>query len=153
MQRSVQNRWFLQTQTHDEIPHLESTETTDGKKINRRLTDISRRNTVSTSLMLSDVNISKDKGAENSAHNGFPSLSAPHWKAQTEEINPLSYLLLQNRGITNDMNYQRSLPDSDTSREVIRGEINVPCFVRNEIFMIYVCGGYQGTAKRLGSLC
>ncbi|KAJ6668622.1 hypothetical protein lerEdw1_012104 [Lerista edwardsae] len=151
MQRPVQNRWFLQMQTRDEIPHLESTETTDGEKINRRLTDTSR-NTVSSSLVLSDINTSKEKGAENSAHNGFPSLSAHHWKAQTEEINPLSALLLQNQGITNNMNYQFSLPDNDTSREVIRGQINMPCSVRKKIFMIYVCGGYQDSEGERNAL-
>lgn len=142
------NSWLLQT--CDEIPHFENTESTEEKKINKRLTDTSR-NIQLNSLGLSEVNISsKGKGADKGAHTRSSSLTESLWKSGTEEINPLRFFLLQNQGITrNSRDHQHRQEDSDTSRTVIRGQINVPCSVRKKIFMIYICGGYQGTVKRL----
>ncbi|XP_053110680.1 uncharacterized protein LOC128326880 isoform X3 [Hemicordylus capensis] len=152
-QRSMHtNRWLLQAQTNDEIPHLENTKTTDETEINRRIMDLSR-STLLSSPGLSDINGSKDKGADRADYNGFLSLTAPQQQVHTEKIKPFHALLLQNKRITNDIRYyQHSPPDGDMSRAVIRGQINLPCSSISKIFMIYICGGFQDSEVERNAL-
>lgn len=143
-QRSVPTtRWLHQTQAGD---YSENMETSDEKKILRRVNYLSRR-TLSVSLTLPDVNTSKDKGAGRAASHGS------HLTDVAENIKPSRALLLENwRTTTLAGHYQHSSPDYDTNQAVIRGPINLPCLIHKRIFTIYVCGGYQGTARRTGSL-
>ncbi|KAH0616128.1 hypothetical protein JD844_027012 [Phrynosoma platyrhinos] len=143
-------KWLLQTQTNGEIPHSE--ETTDEKKINRRITDLSG-SMLLCSLGLSDVNVSKDKEADRAVQNGASSLTVPYLKTQMEEIKSFSALSLKKRGTTNDTRcYQGNLPDGDTNKAVIRGQINLPCLSRKKIFSIYICGDYQDSEVERNAL-
>lgn len=146
------NKWLLQRQTSEEIHHSENTKTTDEKKINRRIMDLSR-SVLSGSLMLSDVNSSEDK-ADRAAVCGSSSSSLPHLKTQNEKVKTFSAHLLQDQGISNEIRcYPCKSSDGDTNRAAIRGQINSPCLSKRKIFMIYICGGYQGTTKSTRILC
>lgn len=132
--------WLLQTQTRDETHHVEEAESTDEKKISRGMTN------PSVSLVLSNVNYSTDR-EDNAFHYRPSSLTTPHLQTQTEKQNSFSALWLQNQEMPTNMKcYPHSPPDRDTNRAVIRGFINLPCFSKKKIFMVYICGRYQGTS-------
>ncbi|XP_062837471.1 uncharacterized protein LOC100559988 isoform X3 [Anolis carolinensis] len=144
--------WLLQTQTSGEILHSEETETIDEKKINRRTTDL-YKSVLSASLGLSDASVTEDKEPDRAVQNGASSLTLPYLKTQMEEIELSSALLLQNQGTSNDTRcYHYSLPDGDTNKAVIRGQINLPCLSKKKIFMVYICGDYQDSEVERNAL-
>ncbi|XP_048366186.1 uncharacterized protein LOC125440412 isoform X2 [Sphaerodactylus townsendi] len=140
------NTWLLQTQTRDEVNHIENSVTTDEKKINRSMTG------PSGSLVLSNVNDSTDK-EDKAVFCGPSSLTTPSLQIQTEKQKSFSALLPQNQEISkNMMCHPNSLPDSNTNRAVLRGLIKLPYFSKKKIFMIYVCGGYQDSEVERNAL-
>ncbi|XP_060102459.1 uncharacterized protein LOC132577048 isoform X2 [Heteronotia binoei] len=140
------NSWRLQTETKDKAHHFEKSETTDEKKINRGMTD------PSGSLLLSNANDSTDR-EDNAVHYRPSSLTTPRLQTQTEKQHSFSALWLQTQGMSNNT---RSCPhspaDINTNRAAIRGLINLPCFSKKKIFMVYICGQYQDSEAERNAL-
>nr|XP_034969164.1 uncharacterized protein LOC118084041 [Zootoca vivipara] len=148
---SKEIKWLLQRQTSEETHHSENTKTTDEKKINRRIMDLSR-SVLLGSLTLSDVNSSEDK-ADRAVVCESSSSSLPHLKNQTETVKTCSVHLLQDQGITKETRfYPCKSSDGDTNTAAIRGQINSPCLSKRKIFMIYICGGYQDSEVERNAL-
>ncbi|XP_077158423.1 uncharacterized protein LOC143819984 isoform X2 [Paroedura picta] len=134
--RMLANGRLLQAQACDEIHHFEKDGTADEKKIYR----------------LSDVNNST-AGEDNAVHHSPSSLTTPHQQPQTEKQNSFSAPWLKNQEMSDNMRcYPHRPPDSNTNRAAIRGLINLPCFSKKQIFMVYICGGYQDSEVERNAL-
>lgn len=132
-------------QTHGDFLHLEEKDKIQEKKLNRII--YLSRSTLSGSLQFSDINGSEENEEKNAVHKGYPFLSTSHLKTQTEEIKPRSIFLMETQDATKDVRCQKSPADTKTSRDVVRGRIHLPFLTRKKKFIIYICGGYQGTSR------
>uniref|UniRef100_A0A6J0UD75 Uncharacterized protein isoform X1 n=4 Tax=Pogona vitticeps TaxID=103695 RepID=A0A6J0UD75_9SAUR len=142
------NRWHLQTQTSGELSNLEDTKATDENKISKRVTELAK-DTLSSSLVLTDVNSSNDKEGDKAVCNG----SSSYPETESTKLKLFHDLLLKNQDPTLETRCcLRSPSANDTNRLVIRGQINVPCLSRKKIFMIYICGGYQDSEVERNAL-
>lgn len=140
-------RELPQRQTSGDFLHLEEKDTIQEKKFNRRIIYLSR-STLSGSLQFSDINGSEENEAKKAVHKGYSFLTTSYLKTQAEETKPRSIFPMETLNATNDVICcQKSPADTKTSRDVVRGRIHLPCLTRKKKFMIYICGGYQGTSR------
>lgn len=147
-QRSMcTNRWHLQTQTSGELPNLEDTKTSDENKISRRTAELAK-DTLPASLVLTDVNGSKDQEGDKAVCNGSSFLTASYPEIENKKGNLFCDLLLKQQDAMAETRCCRCSPSTGyTNGFLTRGQINLPCLSRKKIFMIYICGGYQGTVQ------
>ncbi|ETE71412.1 NACHT and WD repeat domain-containing protein 1, partial [Ophiophagus hannah] len=152
-QKSMQKyRELPQRQTSGDFLHLEETDTIQEKKFNRRIIYLSR-STLSGSLQFSNINGSEENEAKKAVHKGYSFLTTSHLKTQREETKPRSILLMETQDATNDeICCQKNPADTNTSRDVVRGRIHLPCLTRKKKFMIYICGGYQDSEVERNAL-
>ncbi|KAG8134727.1 hypothetical protein E2320_007821, partial [Naja naja] len=152
-QKSMQKyRELPQRQTSGDFLHLEETDTIQEKKFNRRIIYLSR-STLSGSLQFSNINGSEENEAKKAVHKGYSFLTTSRLKTQTEETKPRSIFLMETQDATNDVICcQKNPADTNTSRDVVRGQIHLPCLTRKKKFMIYICGGYEDSEVERNAL-
>ncbi|XP_026522963.1 uncharacterized protein LOC113411866 isoform X1 [Notechis scutatus] len=152
-QKSMQKyRELPQRQTSGDFLHLEETDTIQENKFNRRIIYLSR-STLSGSLQFSNINGSEENEAKKAVFKGYSFLTTSHLKTQTEETKPRSIFLMETQDATNDVICcQKNPADTNTSRDVVRGQIHLPCLTRKKKFMIYICGGYQDSEVERNAL-